>query len=232
MDADTLHPIAGDPGIVFLRALLARAGGPANVTVGEWTYYHDFADPLPFFHRNVRYNFGFSGSRLTIGRYCALAHGTSFMMDDANHAMLGLSTYPFPVLGGAWAEAAGVADIAAEPRGDIVVGNDVWFGMESLVLPGVSIGHGAIIGARAVVASDVPDYAVAVGNPARVVRRRFDETTIARLLALAWWNWPEDAVARAVPVLIRADVARLEAMAPAENRRQPARSPSTPGKSR
>jgi virginiamycin A acetyltransferase len=215
LDPDLLHPIAGDPGTVFLRPLLARAGGPANVTVGEWTYYRDFADPLPFFHRNVRYNFGFSGSRLQIGRYCALAHGTAFLMDDANHATAGLSTYPFPVLGGAWADAAGVADIAAAPRGDIVVGNDVWFGMESLVLPGVRVGHGAIIGARAVVASDVPDYAVAVGNPARVVRRRFDDATIARLLEIAWWNWAPQAVAAAVPALIVADVAALAACAPA-----------------
>jgi virginiamycin A acetyltransferase len=135
-------------------------------------------------------------------------------MDDANHATAGLSTYPFPVLGGAWADAAGVADIAAAPRGDIVVGNDVWFGMESLVLPGVRVGHGAIIGARAVVASDVPDYAVAVGNPARVVRRRFDDATIAQLLEIAWWNWPPRAVAAAVPALIRADVAALAACAP------------------
>ncbi|OSC45138.1 acetyltransferase, partial [Streptomyces sp. 4F] len=77
-------------------------------------------------------------------------------------------------------------------RGDTVIGNDVWIGHGTTVMPGVRIGHGAIVAAGSVVTRDIPDYTVAGGNPARVIRHRYDEEDTARLLALAWWNWPLD----------------------------------------
>ena len=76
-----------------------------------------------------------------------------------------------------------------ELSGPTEIGNDVWLGSGATILAGVRIGHGAVIGARAVVAKDIPPYAIAVGNPAQVLRLRFREDTIQRLLDLAWWNW-------------------------------------------
>ncbi len=213
-DPDALYPIPGHTGTVFLRPLLAQHSEIANVEVGAYSYYSDFEDPCIFFRRNVAYNFGFSGARLEIGRYCQIAHGTTFVMDDANHAVAGPSSFPFTIFGGAWGAAVPLDAVPFMRKGDIRVGHDVWFGYQSLVLPGVSIGTGSIVGARAVVARDVPPYTVVVGNPARVVRRRFDAATVAGLLELAWWDWPAERVAAAIPALMAGDLAQLRRAAP------------------
>src|SRR5690606_18944433 len=119
-----------------------------------------------------------------IGRYCALAHGCTIVMDDADHAMTGPTTFPFAIFGGAWSEAMPLNDIPFERKGDTVIGNDVWLGYDSLVMPGVRIGDGAVVAARAVVTRDVPPYAVVAGNPARVVRHRFPDA--ARSACVPW----------------------------------------------
>jgi virginiamycin A acetyltransferase len=124
--------------------------------------------------------------------------------------MAGPSTYPFCLFRGAFAEALPLRDYPWRPAGDTLVGHDVWIGMEALVMPGVRIGHGAVIGAGSVVTRDVPDYAVVAGNPARVVRRRYAEDEAARLVALAWWDWPVARIAQAVPLLVKGSVAALE----------------------
>lgn len=206
-DPMTLHPVPGDAGTVLLRPLLARHPDVTNVTAGDFSYYHDHEDPLRFLERCVRYNFGLG--RLTIGRYCAIAHRATFLMPGANHAMAGPSTYPFGIMGGAFANALPLAEYPWRGGGPIVVGNDVWLGTECCVLPGVTIGHGAVIGARAVVTRDVPPYAVVAGNPAEIRRMRFDAGTIESLLAIAWWDWPAERVARAIPALVKGDVAAL-----------------------
>jgi virginiamycin A acetyltransferase len=213
-DPDTLHPLPDFPRVVFLRPLLATLGeaAPRNVEVGDFTYYDDPHHARDFFARNLLYNIG-GGTRLVIGKFGAIATGARFMFADANHAMGGPSTYPFGVFGGAFADALPLADYPWREAGDTVVGHDVWIGTEALVMPGVRIGHGAVIGARSVVTRDVPDYAVAAGNPARVVRRRCDEATAARLVALGWWDWPVERIARAVPLLVKGSVAELEAFA-------------------
>jgi virginiamycin A acetyltransferase len=213
-DPDVLQPLPQAPGLVLLKPLLARTPEVTNVTAGSFSYYHDFDDGLGFLSRNVLYNYGISGARLRIGAYCAIAHGARFVMPDANHAMAGPSTFPFGILGGAFAAALPLDEYPWPPARDTVIGNDVWIGMEALVLPGVTIGDGAIIGAGAVVASDVPDYAVVAGNPAQVMRIRFDAATVARLKRLAWWDWPAERVARTVPALVKGDAAALEALAP------------------
>ena len=94
--------------------------------------------------------------------------------------------------------------------GDTVIGNDVWIGMEAVMLPGVRIGDGAIVGAKSVVTHDVPPYAIFAGNPARVVKMRFDEATVVRLLEVAWWNWPVDRISRNLDAIRGADISRLE----------------------
>lgn len=209
-DPRVLYPLPGHGGTVFLKPLLAEEPA-ANVSVGDYSYYSDFEDPKRFFRRNLRYNFG--GSRLVIGRYCALAHGTTFILADANHVLDGISSYPFPIFGGDWEKRLPLAELPLRPKRDTTVGHDVWFGYEALVLPGVTIGTGAIVGARAVVSRDVPPYTVVAGNPARVVRQRFPAEVVGELLQLAWWDWPHDKVTRAIPLLVRGDVAALRDVA-------------------
>lgn len=212
-DPDAINPVANKPRIVFLKPLLASITGFENVEIGDFTYYDDPRHARDFFRRNIDYNFRGSGARLRIGKFGAIATAARFMMPDANHAMSGPSTYPFGVLGGAFAAALPLADYPWKSARDTVVGHDVWIGAEALILPGVTIGHGAVIGTRAVVSRDVAPYAVVAGNPARVVRQRHDEAAAARLVALAWWDWPVARIARAIPLLVKGEVAALEAFA-------------------
>ncbi|QDZ01193.1 CatB-related O-acetyltransferase [Nitratireductor mangrovi] len=205
-DPDNTHPLPFHPRTAFLKNLITRP----TIEVGDYTYYDDPLGPERFEEHNVLYHFDFVGDRLVIGRYCAIAANTRFIMNGANHDMRGFSTFPFPIFGGAWRDAFDPAVLAAGHRGDTVVGNDVWFGMEALVMPGVTIGDGAVVAARAVVGSDVPPYAVVAGNPARIVRMRYDEETARRLLAVAWWDWPVDKVTRNIDAISGTDLDRLE----------------------
>ena len=148
-----------------------------------------------------------SGDRLIIGKFCSIAAGTQFIMGPANHRTSSVSTYPFQVFGGAWADQA-PPHLGQLPRkGDIMVGNDVWIGRES-VMPagGIHIGDGAIIAARSVVAKDVPAYTVAGGNPVRVLKQRFPEDLVQLLLAWRWWDLPPAELAEAVPLLCDPDL--------------------------
>ncbi len=210
---DTLHPFNGEPHTVFLKNVITRP----TIEIGDFTYYNDEAHAAEFESRNVRYHFDFVGDRLKIGRFCALAEGTTFIMSGANHAMTGFSTYPFNIFQHGWEETFEPATIFDHLKGDTIVEHDVWFGTNATVMPGVTICSGAIIGANAVVASDVPPFAVVVGNPARVVKLRFDEDTIDRLLEIAWWNWPVEKITRHLAAIRGADLGALEAAAAEDN---------------
>lgn len=207
-DPNVLHPLQGFNSIVFLKPLLASEQ-ITNVTVGEYSYYHDFDDPRSFFRRNVRYNLGFSGTKLKIGKYCAIAHGVTILMADANHPTGGVTTFPFPIFGHDWADPP-LDQYPHAPVRDLEIGNDVWIGYDATILPGAQIGNGVIIGAKAVVGGTIPDYAVVVGNPGRVVKKRFDDDTIARLLKLAWWDWPAEKVALHTGLLAKGGIDDLE----------------------
>lgn len=174
--------------------------------MGDFTYYDDDEYPTQFEARNVLFNYPQFGDRLVIGRYCMIAKGVQFMMGAANHRMSSISTYPFNVMGGVWRERSTPHIDELPHHGDIVVGNDVWIGREAKILPGGKIGGGAIIGAYSVVAKDVPAYSVAVGNPATVKRKRFDDELIELLEELAWWNWNVEAVTEFLPFLTSPDV--------------------------
>lgn len=104
--------------------------------------------------------------------------------------MNSLSTYPFPIFFEEWG--LDVKDITSawDNKGDIVIGNDVWIGYEAVIMAGVTIGDGAIIGARAVVTKDVPPYTIVGGVPAKQIRKRFSDETISELLKVKWWDWP------------------------------------------
>lgn len=206
LDPFTRHPIAGWKGTAFLKAVV----DDPQIEVGDYSYYDDSRGPEHFVARCVRYLFPFIGDRLIIGKFVAIAQGTQFIMNGANHAMDGFSTFPFASFGFGKGEA--IDRRAGTYKGDIVVGNDVWIGREAVILPGVTIGDGAIVAARAVVSRDVPAYAVVAGNPARIVKRRFDDATIAALLAIRWWDWPAEAILRHVDLIRGADIEALRAV--------------------
>ena len=206
-DPMALHPVAGQDRVVFLRPLVTHP----NVEVGEYTYYDDPDDPEAFERDAVLYAFG--PERLVIGRYCAIASRARFLMPGANHADRGPSTYPFGIFGEPWAARTMDLVMSAPSRGDTVVGHDVWVGYGALVLPGVTIGPGAVVAATSVVASDVPPYAVVAGNPARVVRRRYEDEDVARLLRAAWWDWPPELVTEHARAIMAGTPAELERVA-------------------
>jgi virginiamycin A acetyltransferase len=197
------HPVPGQPSIVYLKGLVANP----QIEVGDYTYYHSFEDPLGF-ERNVLYAFPFVGDRLVIGRFCSIASGATFVLNGGNHLTETVSSYPFAIFGSGWEHAM---PEAWPNRGDIVVGHDVWIGFGATLMPGVTVGDGAVIAARSVVASDVPPYAVVAGNPARVVRLRHPEADVARLLQVRWWDWPVERITRHARVLATGSVADLEA---------------------
>lgn len=140
-----------------------------------------------------------SGRRLTIGRYCSIADKVEILL-GGDHRLDWVSTYPFAAMAGLWPGADAPVDYHSS-RGDVVIGHDVWLGSGCMILSGVTVGHGAVVAAHAVVTRDVPPYAVVAGNPAKIVRRRFDEATIAGLIEAAWWDLPPEAVCRLVPLL-------------------------------
>jgi virginiamycin A acetyltransferase len=206
-DPNTLHPLPHHRKLVFLKNIITRP----NILVGDYTYYDDLEDPANF-ERNVLYHFDFLGDKLIIGRFCALASGVKFIMNGGNHETAPVSTFPFAIFGGGWETLMAGQSITEKypSKGDTVVGHDVWIGHEATIMPGVHIGNGAIVATQSVVTRDVPPYAIVAGNPAQVVRHRFDETTVARLLALAWWHWPADKITRHLALLNTADIDALE----------------------
>lgn len=203
---EKIYPRKGDTQTVYLKNVVTRP----SIQVGEYTMYNDFVnDPRDFEKNNVLYQYPVNHDRLLIGKFCSIACGAKFLFNSANHALGSLSTYPFPIFYDEWGlDGKNVAD-AWDNKGDITLGNDVWIGYEAVILAGVTIGDGAIIGARAVVTRDVPPYAIVGGVPARLIRRRFDEATIESLLALQWWDWEPERIRRALPVLQVGDIAAL-----------------------
>jgi len=201
------HPMKGFPQVCFIRNTVSNP----QIEIGEYTYYDDPENPEDF-ERNVLYLFPFIGDRLIIGRFCAIARGVRFIMNGANHRMSGFSTYPFNIFAAGWERVTPAPD-QLPFRGDTVVGNDVWIGYEAMVMPGVRIGDGAIVAARSVVTSDVEPYTIVGGNPARPLRRRFDDETIAELLAIRWWDWPIAQVTGHLEAIVGADLDALRAAA-------------------
>ena len=154
----------------------------------------------------VPYMFPGVPEKLIIGKFTQIANGVQLITSSANHQMDGFSTYPFAVFGKPWSS-------SYEPKwpnkGDTVIGNDVWIGHEALIMPAVSIGDGAIIASRSVVTKDVPPYSIVAGNPAKVIRQRFDDKTIATLLEIKWWDWPIERINQNIAVIVRGDIEAL-----------------------
>jgi virginiamycin A acetyltransferase len=199
------HPMKGFPQICFIQNTVQNP----NIIIGDYTYYDDPEDSENF-ERNVLYHFDFIGDRLIIGKFCAIATGVKFIMNGANHKLSGFSTYPFNIFGNGW------ETVTPDPqelpyKGETVIGNDVWLGYETIIMPGVQIGDGAIVAAKSVVTKDVPAYTIVGGNPAKPIRQRFSDEVVQELLAIAWWNWDIQKITRNLDKIVSADLDALRA---------------------
>ncbi|MBR8834902.1 MAG: Vat family streptogramin A O-acetyltransferase [Stigonema ocellatum SAG 48.90 = DSM 106950] len=197
------HPMEGFPQICFIKNTVSNP----NIIIGDYTYYDDPEDSENF-ERNVLYHYPFIGDKLIIGKFCALARGVKFIMNGANHKMSGFSTYPFQIFGDGWEKVMPQLD-ELPFKGDTVVGNDVWIGYESVIMPGVNIGNGAIIAAKSVVASNVLPYTIVGGNPAKPIKQRFSSEIVNSLLEISWWNWSIEKISRNLEKIVSCDIDAL-----------------------
>ena len=206
MNPSNIYPRTGDTQTVYLNQVVTDP----SILVGDYTMYHDFVhDPVDFEKNNVLYHYPVNHDRLVIGKFCSIACGAKFLFNSANHGLQSLSTYPFPIFFEEWGLDKAHVPQAWDNKGDITIGNDVWIGYEAVILSGVTIGDGAIIGARAVVTRDIPPYTIAAGVPAKPIRRRFDVETIARLEELRWWDWEEEKIRQNIAAIRNGDIEAL-----------------------
>ncbi|MEZ5059585.1 MAG: CatB-related O-acetyltransferase [Saprospiraceae bacterium] len=182
-DPNQPFPLQGYDRLCFLKNVVKNP----NIIVGDYTYYDDFED-VTNFEKNVKYHFDFVGDKLIIGKFCMIASDVTFIMNGANHLSKSVSSYPFAIFGADWKDA--MEGKSYPVKGDTIIGNDVWIGYNATIMPGVKIGHGAIIASNATVTRDVAPYSIVGGNPAKEIRKRFSESEIEKLLNLAWWDWP------------------------------------------
>lgn len=203
-----------DPNVIFpneykTSCFIKNVIKAPNIFVGDYTYYDDENDPTGFEKNNVLFNYPEFGDKLIIGKFCAIASGTKFIMGPANHRISSVTTYPFNVFGGAWSEHTPPHMSQLPHKGDTIIGNDVWIGRESTIMPGVKIGDGAIIAAYSVVAKNVPPYTVFGGNPAELIKHRFDEELTGLLLKLRWWDMPPEILVDTLPILCDPDLEKV-----------------------
>lgn len=197
-DPDVLHPIPGYENEIYVRPAVNNP----NIIVGDFTYIADSE-----FESHVTYHYDWNGDRLVIGKFCQIASGVEFVMNGANHKMNSVSTFPFYTLEGWDMDPPSLDDLPI--KGDTVIGNDVWIGQDAVILPGVHIGDGAIIGACSVVGSDVDPYSIVAGDPAKLLRKRFDDDLIELLLQFKWWDRSIDEINELIPVLTCSDLEKV-----------------------
>ena len=194
-DPNVIHPIKGYDKEIYVKPTIQNP----NILVGDFTYIAD-SD----FESHVTHFYPWSRDKLIIGKFCQIAAGVEFMMNDANHQMNAVSTFPFYTLEGWDMEPPVSSDMPF--KGDTIIGNDVWIGQNAVILPGVHIGDGAIIGANSVVGSDVPPYTIVIGNPAKELRKRFDDELIDLMLRLSWWDKSIEEINSLIPILTCGDL--------------------------
>ena len=197
-DPNVIHPIKGYDREIYIRPTITDP----DIIVGEFSYIADSN-----FESHVTHHYEWLGDKLIIGKFCQIAAGVEFVMNGANHQMNAVSTFPFYTLEGWDMQPPDMADLPL--KGDTVIGNDVWIGQNAVILPGVHIGDGAIIGANSVVGSDVAPYTIAVGDPAKAVRRRFDDEMIGLLEEFRWWDKSIDEINKLIPMLTCSDTEKV-----------------------
>ena len=196
---NTVHPIAGYENEIYVKPTITRP----NIIVGDFTYIADSE-----FESHVTHHYEWNGDKLIIGKFCQIAAGVEFVMNGANHQMNAITTFPFYTLEAWDMEPPSPEDLPL--KGDTVIGNDVWIGQNAVILPGVHVGDGAIIGANSVVGSDVGPYTIVVGNPAKVLRKRFDDELVDLLLAFRWWDREVEEINALIPILTCSDLEKAK----------------------
>ncbi len=199
INPDDIYPVSGTRSVTYVRPTVTKP----NIIVGEFTYFSD-----EDFESHVTHHYDFNGDKLIIGKFCQIAAGVNFIMNGANHQMNAVSTFPFYIFNGWRQEVPPISEMPL--KGDTVVGNDVWIGQNATILPGVNIGDGAIIGANSTVGSDVEPYAIVVGNPARFIRKRFDDELIEILEKVKWWDLPAEEINELIPILSCSDLEKVK----------------------
>ena len=197
-DPNAIHPIEGYDREIYVKPTIQNP----NILVGDFTYIADSE-----FESHVTHFYPWSRDRLVIGKFCQIASGVEFVMNDANHQMNAVSTFPFYTLEGWEMEPPASSDLPF--KGDTVIGNDVWIGQNAVILPGVHVGDGAIIGASSVVGSDVAPYTIVAGNPAKELRKRFDDDLIDLLLRFKWWDQSVEEINSLIPILTCSDLEKV-----------------------
>ncbi len=197
---------------VFLKHFITKD----FIEVGDYTYYDQSSgdgNPENFENENILY-FPI-GNKLKIGKFCSLANNCKFIMSGAQHHLNSFTTYPlfWNLLSNP--EVTSYLDIIPDKKyyhkeyGDTIIGNDVWIGYDALIMPGVKIGDGSIIGTRAVITKDVEPYTIVAGNPARVIRKRFDDKTIEKLLQIQWWSWEMEKITENYDAIMNCNLEKL-----------------------
>lgn len=185
------------------------------IEAGDYSYYSGYYSSGSFEDGCVRYLWGDEVSRqlfnpieqmgwhldkLLIGNYVCIASGVTILMGgNHNHQMDSISVYPFLET---------IAD-TYEPRGDTIIKSDAWLGMNAMIMPGITIGEGAIVAAGSVVTKDVEPYTVVGGNPAKPIKKRFNEKEIEQLLSMRWYDWERPLIERALPIITQGSVSDL-----------------------
>ncbi len=198
-DPNAIHPIVGYDKEIYAKPTIRNP----NIVVGDFTYIADSE-----FESHVTHHYEWLGDKLIIGKFCQIAAGVQFVMNGANHQMNSLSTFPFYTLEG-WEMKPPALELLPF-KGDTIIGNDVWIGQNAVILPGVHIGDGAIIGANSVVGSNVAPYTIVVGNPARTLRKRFDDELIELMLRFKWWDRSIEEINHLIPLLTNSDLKKAK----------------------
>jgi len=202
-DKDLAFPLPNYDRLCFLKNIITNP----NISVGDYTYYDDFENARNF-ERNVKYHFDFIGDKLIIGKFCMIASDVTFIMNGGNHLVDAVSAYPFAIFGNDWQNA--MQNRAYPVKGDTIIGNDVWIGYKSIIMPAVRIGDGSIIATNSTVTKNVEPYSIVGGNPAKEIRKRFSDEKIKTLMELKWWDWPVDKITRNLHRLTNDDIEDLE----------------------
>lgn len=180
-----------------------------NIISGKFSYYSGYYHGHSF-DDCARYLFPDRNDvdQLIIGSYCSIGSGASFIMaGNQGHRYDWISSFPFYYM--PEIETFCQSEDGFKKAGDTIIGNDVWIGSEAMIMPGVKIGDGAVIGSRALVTRDVPPYAIVGGNPAKLIKMRFIDRHVDMLLEMKWWDWNDDMLRDAIPILCSNDIELL-----------------------
>lgn len=194
-DPNIIFPIENVKMLTYIKPTIKNP----NIQVGEFSYFGDVN-----FEEHVTHHYDFNGDKLIIGKFCQIAAGVNFIMNGANHKMNSVTTYPFYIFKDWSQDPPPLSELPL--KGDTIVGNDVWIGQNVTLMPGVNIGDGAIIGANSTVAKNVEPYTIVAGNPAKFIRKRFDDELIDILEKLKWWDMKIEKIHNIIPILNNSDL--------------------------